>query len=105
VFAFPSPSLSVVLDFEKLKIRDMCEVLVSDPARAVLMDLQLGVTAFVEASYTGRRLYESCGFVVTEDVRLEGGKVKEEWKDYGDNGVAPYLFMIRENKAANGSAN
>ena len=43
--------------------------------------------------------------MVTEDVRLEGGKVKEEWKDYGENGVAPYLFMIREKNGPKGSAN
>jgi hypothetical protein len=60
------------------------------------------VTAFVEASLLGRRLYESCGFVVTEDVKLEGGKVRDEWKDYGDNGVAEYKFMIREKRAASG---
>lgn len=56
---------------------------------------ELGLTAFVEASLTGRRLYESCGFVVMEDVCLEGGKVKEEWKGYGQ---VEYKFMVREKK-------
>jgi hypothetical protein len=63
--------------------------------------LQLGVTAFVEASLTGRRLYESCGFVVVEDVALEGAKVKNEWREYV---VVEYKFMIREKKPANGAA-
>ena len=49
----------------------------------------------MEASLTGRRLYESCGFVVTEDVCLEGGKIKEEWKVYGQ---VEYKFMVREKK-------
>ena len=56
--------------------------------------------AFVEASLTGRRLYESCGFVVTEDVALEGGKVKEEWKGYE---IVEYKFMVREKEEANGA--
>jgi GNAT superfamily N-acetyltransferase len=56
---------------------------------------ELGVTAFVEASFMGWRLYESCGFVVTEDVCLEGGKVKKEWKEYG---LVEYKFMVKEKK-------
>lgn len=56
------------------------------------------MTAFVEASLTGQRLYEGCGFVVTEDVDLEGGKFKEEWKDYE---IADYKFMVREKREAN----
>ena len=55
----------------------------------------------MEASLTGRRLYESCGFVVTEDVALEGGKVKNEWREYG---VVEYKFMIRQKKPVNGAA-
>jgi hypothetical protein len=47
----------------------------------------------VEASYTGRRLYESMGFVVTEDVLLRGGSVRQEWEGYGEVG---YLWMERD---------
>jgi GNAT superfamily N-acetyltransferase len=54
---------------------------------------ELGVKGFVEASYEGRRLYESCGFVVKEHVLLKGGEVKEEWGDYGEVG---YNWMERE---------
>ena len=57
---------------------------------------ELGVKAFVEASYTGRRLYESCGFEVKEHVLLKGGEAKSEWKDYGELG---YYWMEREAKA------
>jgi hypothetical protein len=31
-------------------------------------------------------------------VCLEGGKVKEEWKEYGHNGQVEYKFMVREKK-------
>ena len=48
---------------------------------------------FVEASLRGRKLYEKHGFVVTEEVWLEGGKEREEWAAYGR---IPYLFMERE---------
>jgi GNAT superfamily N-acetyltransferase len=54
---------------------------------------ELGVRAFVEASYKGRRLYESFGFVVKDLVLLEGGSVREEWAEYGEVG---YLWMERE---------
>ncbi|PSS09158.1 hypothetical protein M430DRAFT_109561 [Amorphotheca resinae ATCC 22711] len=54
---------------------------------------ELGVKGFVEASFTGRRLYESCGFKVTEQVCLEGVNEKEEWKEYDK---VEYLFMERD---------
>ncbi|KAG0648016.1 hypothetical protein D0Z07_6057 [Hyphodiscus hymeniophilus] len=62
---------------------------------------ELGVTAFVGSSFAGRRLYESCGFVVAEDVKLEPGKVKAEWKAYGE---IEYKFMFREKRTAKGVA-
>jgi len=54
---------------------------------------ELGIKCVVEASYPGRRLYEGCGFEIVEDVKLDGGKVKEEWKDYG---VVGYGWMERK---------
>jgi GNAT superfamily N-acetyltransferase len=54
---------------------------------------ELGVRAFVEASLTGRRLYESCGFKITEPVCLEGVREREEWKGYDK---VEYYFMERD---------
>ena len=48
----------------------------------------MGVQAFVEASLTGRRLYENHGFVVTEAVDLK----PERWPD---RPLIQYLFMHR----------
>jgi hypothetical protein len=56
---------------------------------------EMGVTCFVEASLVGRRLYEGCGFVVKEDVKLEGANIKEEWKDYE---TIEFLWMERASK-------
>jgi GNAT superfamily N-acetyltransferase len=56
----------------------------------------LGLKCFVEASYLGRPLYEKFGFVVGEHVLLQGGKVREEWKEYGEIG---YYWMDREVRA------
>ncbi|KAF8853522.1 hypothetical protein BDZ45DRAFT_657901 [Acephala macrosclerotiorum] len=56
---------------------------------------ELGVKAFVEASLEGRRLYESCGFVMVEDVVLKGGEVRKKWEGYED---ADWGFMVREVK-------
>lgn len=54
---------------------------------------ELGLKCFVEASYFGRPLYEKFGFVVGEHVLLQGGKVREAWRDYGD---IAYYWMERE---------
>lgn len=54
---------------------------------------ELGIRCVVEASALGRNLYASCGFKVWEDVKLEGGKAKDEWKSYG---VIEYGWMERE---------
>jgi hypothetical protein len=54
---------------------------------------EMGVKCFVESSLAGRRLYESCGFVVKEVVSFEGGSVKEEWTAYRP---AEYAWMERE---------
>jgi GNAT superfamily N-acetyltransferase len=54
---------------------------------------ELGVKGYVEASYTGRWLYETCGFKPTEHVLLEAGKQREEWKEYEQVG---YYFMERD---------
>ena len=40
---------------------------------------ELGLKSFVEASFTGRRLYEGCGFEVREAVSLERGYGKVEY--------------------------
>lgn len=53
----------------------------------------LGIRCFVESSEEGLGLYRACGFVERERVWLEGGKVKDEWKDYGSIG---YSWMERE---------
>lgn len=57
---------------------------------------EMGVKAFVEASPEGRRLYESCGFEMVEEVGLKGDDVekggREEWKGYA---VADWIFMER----------
>jgi len=60
---------------------------------------ELGVRGFVEASRAGRRLYESCGFVVTEEVVLDGGKVRAEWEG---RPVIYYSFMERQAKGRRG---
>ncbi|KAA6412761.1 MAG: hypothetical protein FRX48_03753 [Lasallia pustulata] len=49
---------------------------------------EMGVQAFVEATLTGRRLYEKHGFVVTEAVDLKA----ERWPD---RPLIQYLFMHR----------
>lgn len=54
---------------------------------------RLGVKSFVEASTAGRAFYESCGFVVTEYVDLDGGDVKDEWASYGK---IPFIWMEKE---------
>jgi GNAT superfamily N-acetyltransferase len=54
---------------------------------------ELGLKYFVEASYLGRPLYEKFGFVIGEHVLLEGGKVREEWREFGEIG---YYWMERE---------
>jgi len=54
---------------------------------------ELGLKCFVEASYLGRPLYEKFGFVTGEHVLLDGGKVKEEWREFGEIG---YYWMERE---------
>jgi len=56
---------------------------------------RLGLKAFVEASVAGMALYESCGFVVTENVMLDGGMVREEWASYDK---LPFIWMEREPK-------
>ena len=56
---------------------------------------ELGLKGFVEASPRGRPLYEKFGFVVTEHVRLGGGSVREEWREYG---APEYYWMEREKK-------
>ena len=56
---------------------------------------RLGLKTFVESSLQGRALYESCGFVVTENVDFDGGKVREEWASYGK---IPFLWMERKAK-------
>ncbi|KAH8781898.1 acyl-CoA N-acyltransferase [Hyaloscypha finlandica] len=58
---------------------------------------ELGLRTFVEASYFGRPLYEKFGFVVGEHVLLEGGNVKEEWREYGQIG---YYWMERQEREA-----
>jgi GNAT superfamily N-acetyltransferase len=58
---------------------------------------ELGVKGDVEASYTGRWLYEGCGFKWTEHVVLEGGKGREQWEDYETVG---YYFMEREARSS-----
>jgi GNAT superfamily N-acetyltransferase len=58
---------------------------------------ELGLRTFVEASYSGRPLYEKFGFVVGEHVLLEGGNVKEEWRGYGQIG---YYWMERPEREA-----
>jgi len=57
---------------------------------------ELGVGAWVEASHQGAWLYERCGFKRVEEVVLEGGKEREEWREYG---TASYWFMTRDAKA------
>ncbi|RDW72910.1 hypothetical protein BP6252_06817 [Coleophoma cylindrospora] len=52
----------------------------------------LGVKCIVEASHPGKPLYESCGFVLTEDVVLDGGEQSPDWAGYGKPG---YLLMER----------
>jgi len=37
-----------------------------------------------------------------EDVKLEGGKIKEEWKEYG---AVEYCFMVREKRTAKEAVN
>ncbi|CZR53747.1 uncharacterized protein PAC_03627 [Phialocephala subalpina] len=59
---------------------------------------ELGVKAFVEASPEGRRLYESCGFMMVEDVVLRGGKVNKKWEEYGE---PDWGFMVREKRGKN----
>lgn len=54
---------------------------------------ELGLKCFVEASYLGRPLYAKFGFVVGEHVLLDGGKVREEWREFGEIG---YYWMDRE---------
>ena len=49
---------------------------------------EMGVHAFVDASLTGRRLYEQNGFRVTEHIRLKD----ETWPD---RPLIEYLFMYR----------
>jgi GNAT superfamily N-acetyltransferase len=61
---------------------------------------ELGLKCFVEASYLGRPLYEKFGFVIGEHVLLNGGKVREEWKEFGEIG---YYWMERELRAGEGS--
>jgi GNAT superfamily N-acetyltransferase len=60
---------------------------------------ELGIRAFVEASPEGRRLYESCGFEVVEEVELRGNDEekggRKEWEGYG---VADWIFMCRPAK-------
>ena len=56
---------------------------------------RLGLKTCLEASLEGRALYESCGFVVTENVAFDGGKVKNEWESYGQ---VPFLWMERTPK-------
>ncbi len=54
---------------------------------------ELGLKCFVEASYLGRPLYEKFGFVIGEHVLLDGAKVREEWREFGEIG---YYWMERE---------
>jgi GNAT superfamily N-acetyltransferase len=56
---------------------------------------ELGVISWVEASYTGQRLYRSGGFEPLREVVLEGGKEKEEWSGFEKVG---YWFMERQPK-------
>ncbi|KAE8449770.1 hypothetical protein EG329_007545 [Mollisiaceae sp. DMI_Dod_QoI] len=59
---------------------------------------ELGVRAFVEASPEGKRLYESCGFEVKEEIVLAGDEAphgKSEWRDYG---YVDWFFMERPKK-------
>jgi hypothetical protein len=54
---------------------------------------ELGIRCVVEASKLGSALYQSCGFKVWEDAKLDGGKVMDEWKEYG---VIEYGWLERE---------
>ncbi|KAE9372024.1 acyl-CoA N-acyltransferase [Stipitochalara longipes BDJ] len=56
---------------------------------------EMGLKSFVEASPSGRPLYEKFGFVVGEHHLLNGESVREEWKAYGE---PEYYWMERPEK-------
>lgn len=52
-----------------------------------------GVMSYVEASYPGRRLYESCGFVMKENVVMDPAGFRADWKE---RPTIKYYWMDRE---------
>lgn len=48
---------------------------------------------FYKASAEGVPLYERCGFVIKDEVVLEGGKERDDWREYG---AVRYTWMERD---------
>ncbi|KAH8820565.1 acyl-CoA N-acyltransferase [Xylogone sp. PMI_703] len=54
---------------------------------------EMGVEAHVEASPLGRRLYQLCGFRLVENVLIDAGEKRDDWRG---RDLIDYDYMIRE---------